>query len=68
MKQLMNRLFVKREESEYLKCYYGIAFDKIGNVSGFKSMPDGKVFASVCDDSTGLVNICPIRLIVTEGL
>lgn len=48
MKQLINRLFGKRKESKYLKCYYGVALDKKGEVREFKTMPDGKVFALVC--------------------
>ena len=68
MKQLINRLFGKRKENKYLKCYYGVSLDKKGNVLDFKTMPDGRVFALVCDDNTGLVNICPIHLIVIVDL
>ena len=68
MKRLINCMFGKREEIKYLKCYYGISLDKKGNVLDFKTTPDGKVFALVCDDNTGLINICPIHLIVIVDL
>ena len=68
MKQLINRLFGKRKENKYLKCYYGISFGMKGKVLDFKTMPDGKVFALVCDDNTGAISICPIHLIVIVDL
>lgn len=68
MKKIIKRLFGKRKESKYLKCYYGIALDKKGVVLDFKTKPDGKVFALVCDDNTGLIEICPVHLIVILDL